>query len=64
MTREEAVRALLKAPNHTLKYRGSGFGNALAASLARDGIIELRNEWGPKCTMQLTSWGQVWLKCR
>jgi hypothetical protein len=48
MTRKEALRRLLKAPKHTLKYRGSGFGNPLASRLSQNGLIELKNEWGPE----------------
>ncbi len=59
MTRDQAIVALFRAPKRTLKYHGSGFGNRLAATLSQNGIIELKEEWGPSCTMKLTSWGAV-----
>jgi hypothetical protein len=59
VTRDQAIRALSNAPRRTLKYQGSGFSNRLAAQLSANGIITLRDEWGPRCTMTLTSWGVV-----
>jgi hypothetical protein len=59
MTRNEAILTLVRAPQKTLKYQGSGFGNKLAAKLSQQGVIELKNEWGPDCTMTLTDWGEI-----
>lgn len=59
MTRKEALHRLLKAPKYTLKYHGSGFGNALAARLSQAALIELKDEWGPECTMKLTFMGEI-----
>lgn len=59
MTRDEALLALYRAPERTLKYFGSGFGNPLTARLSRAALIELKNEWGRECTMKLTAMGAI-----
>lgn len=54
MKLDDALKVLLRAEGHRVKFRGSKFGNALQAKLLRAALIEMDDDF-----MVLTDWGVI-----